>query len=129
MAKDIDNQAAQPAFDFDEVQETRSRSQAPDTRKTQRPSPPSGGKPSAQPTPKPSAERGTPAPGPNGQAGVDRQLLVNIPQACKMLCLSRTTLYELMWRGELPPIHIGRSVRFAVAQLETFVSDRLECAP
>ena len=42
-----------------------------------------------------------------------------------MLCLSRTTLYELIWRGELTPIHIGRSVRFVVTQLETFVSDRM----
>ena len=124
MAKDIDNSAAQPTFDFEEVQQTRSK---PPTAETQRPQPRrrSSGKPSVASTPKPSAERGAPAPGPNGQVGVDRQLLVNIPQACKMLCLSRTTLYELMWRGELTAIHIGRSVRFAVAQLESFVTDRI----
>ena|GEM_PF-2934987 len=125
MAKDIDSPAAQPAFDFDEAQQTMSTSLAPATRKRRQPSRPSGSRPNASPTSMPSAERGAPAPGPNSRAGIDRQLLVNIPQACKMLCVSRTTLYELMWRGELPPIHIGRSVRFAVVQLESFVNDRI----
>ncbi len=124
MAKDIDNSAAQPTFDFEEVQQTRSKPPTADTQQTQ-PRRRSSGKPNVATTPKPSAERGALAPGPNGQSGLDRQLLVNIPQACRMLCLSRTTLYELMWRGELPPIHIGRSVRFAVVQLESFVTDRI----
>jgi len=59
------------------------------------------------------------------RAGSLRPLLVNIAQAGEMLCVSRTTLYELMWSGELTPVHIGRSVRFTVAQLEDFVSRRI----
>jgi excisionase family DNA binding protein len=54
-----------------------------------------------------------------------RPLLVNISQAAEILSVSRTTLYQMMWRGDLTPIHIGRSVRFAVEQLEDFVNRRL----
>ena len=31
----------------------------------------------------------------------------------------------VVWSDRLTPIHIGRSVRFAVQQLEQFVSDRI----
>lgn len=47
-----------------------------------------------------------------------RPLLVNISQAAEILAVSRTTLCQMMWRGDLTPIHVGRSVRFAVKQLE-----------
>jgi excisionase family DNA binding protein len=63
---------------------------------------------------------------PNGDsAAPSRQLLLSIPQAAEVLCISRTTLYQLMWRGELTPIRIGRSVRFAPEQLREFVSKRV----
>ncbi len=52
-----------------------------------------------------------------------RPLLVSIPQAMELLCVSRTTLYELMWSGELTPIRIRRSVRFSLEELERFVRD------
>jgi len=123
VAKDSDNPTEQPAFDFDTNDELSS---APPARPMQHKEDPSrstaGKRPARQPR-KPSVGQASPAP--NDGSDVDRQLLVTIPQASKILCLSRTTLYELMWRGELPPIHIGRSVRFAVTQLETFVSDRI----
>jgi excisionase family DNA binding protein len=54
-----------------------------------------------------------------------RPLLVNVPQAMLMLCLSRTTLYELIWQGVLTPVRIGRSVRFPIEQIEQFVRDRI----
>lgn len=54
-----------------------------------------------------------------------RPLLVTVKQAGEMLALSRSSIYELIWRNELTPIRIGRSVRFAVEHLETFVADRL----
>ena len=54
-----------------------------------------------------------------------RPLLVNVTQAAEILAVSRTSLYQLIWSGELTPIHIGRSVRFAVEQLEAFVNERL----
>jgi excisionase family DNA binding protein len=58
----------------------------------------------------------------DGQAG--RPLLVNIERAAEILAISRTSVYQLVWRDELVPIHIGRSVRFSIAQLEDFVSSR-----
>ena len=58
-------------------------------------------------------------------AALLRPLLVSIPQAMTMLCVGRTTLYELMWQGALTPIRIGRSVRFPIEQLEQFVRDRI----
>ena len=48
-------------------------------------------------------------------------LLVTVKQAAEMLCISRTTLYELMWREELIPVRIGRSVRLSIEQLHKFV--------
>ena len=54
-----------------------------------------------------------------------RPLLVNATAAAKILCIGRTALYQLIWNGELTPIHIGRSVRFPVAHLEDFVHERM----
>lgn len=48
-------------------------------------------------------------------------LLVTVKQAADMLCVSRTTVYELMWRDELIPVRIGRSVRLPIEQLQEFV--------
>ena len=47
-------------------------------------------------------------------------LLVTIPQAASLLAISRSTVYELIWRHELEPIKIGRSVRLRMADLEAF---------
>lgn len=54
-----------------------------------------------------------------------RPLLVNVERAAEILAISRTSVYQLVWREELVPIRIGRSVRFSIAQLEAFVADRL----
>jgi excisionase family DNA binding protein len=53
-----------------------------------------------------------------------RTLLVTIPEAAAVLSVGRTTVYELIGNGQLTPVHIGRSVRLTVGQLEEFV-DRL----
>lgn len=45
------------------------------------------------------------------------------PEAAEMLCVCRTSIYELIWKEELIAVRIGRSVRLAVEQLEQFVSD------
>jgi excisionase family DNA binding protein len=57
--------------------------------------------------------------------GPGRHLLVSIPEAAEMLSVCRTSIYELIWKDELTAVHIGRSVRLAVEQLERFVSDRV----
>jgi excisionase family DNA binding protein len=56
-------------------------------------------------------------------------LLVTAPQAARILSIGRTALYQLIWNGQLTPIHIGRSVRFSVDQLESFVRNRLGDSP
>lgn len=48
-------------------------------------------------------------------------LLVTIPQAATMLALGRISIYQLIWTGEITPVHIERSVRISVEQLERFV--------
>jgi excisionase family DNA binding protein len=48
-------------------------------------------------------------------------LLVTAAEAAATLGVGRTKLYELINRGELRPVHIGRSLRVPVAELERFV--------
>ena len=48
-------------------------------------------------------------------------LLVTAQEAADILGVGRTKLYELINRGELRPVHIGRSLRLPVAELERFV--------
>ncbi len=64
---------------------------------------------------------------PSTEARIDRArpFLVSVVQATEMLSLSRSSIYQLIWNGELTPIRIGRSVRFSVEHLESFVADRL----
>ena len=55
-----------------------------------------------------------------------RPLLVTSAEAARILSIGRTAVYQLIWSGELTPIHIGRSVRISIDELETFVQRRLE---
>lgn len=41
--------------------------------------------------------------------------LLKITDLARRLNVGRTTVYELIWRGDITPIHIGRSVRFESA--------------
>ena len=49
-----------------------------------------------------------------------RPLLVDAKQAARLLGIGRTTLYELIKAGAVTTVHIGRCVRFPVAELEGF---------
>lgn len=51
-------------------------------------------------------------------------LLLTVEQAARMLAISRSAVYRLTWSGELTPVHIGRSVRFTLAELERFTAER-----
>jgi excisionase family DNA binding protein len=48
-------------------------------------------------------------------------LLVTVVEAAAILGVGRTKVYELIDRGQLRPVHIGRSLRVPVAELEEFV--------
>jgi len=54
-----------------------------------------------------------------------RPLLVDVAKAAKILAISRSSVYQLIWNEQLTPVRIGISVRFSIAQLEQFVADRI----
>lgn len=47
-------------------------------------------------------------------------LLVDAKEAARMLAMSTRKLWELTNRGEIPSLHVGRSVRYRVAALEAW---------
>ena len=51
------------------------------------------------------------------------QLLFTVVEVAKILSLSRTKVYELLYAGELPSVKIGASRRVRRADLEKFVSN------
>jgi excisionase family DNA binding protein len=48
--------------------------------------------------------------------------LLRVDEAADWLGLSKRKTYELVSRGELPSVHIGRSRRIALSALESFVA-------
>jgi len=55
---------------------------------------------------------------------IDNRLLLRITEVAALLGLGRSTVYELVQRGELPVIHVGRAVRVPAAALERWVERR-----
>jgi len=51
-------------------------------------------------------------------------LLLRIPDAANVLGIGRTTLYKLIYEGDINVVHIGRAVRIPFAELKTFVARR-----
>jgi len=49
------------------------------------------------------------------------KLLLTITEACQVLAISRSKLYGLLNSGHLPSVHIGRSRRIRISDLEVFV--------
>jgi len=49
------------------------------------------------------------------------KLLLTITEASQVLAISRSKLYELLNSGNLPSVHIGRSRRIRMTDLEEFV--------
>ncbi len=54
-----------------------------------------------------------------------QQLLVKVPQSAAMLGISRTKLYELITRKEIPVLRIDRSVRISVETLQDWVRSQV----
>ena len=57
------------------------------------------------------------------------RLLLTVPEAARLLAVGRTSVYQLVWDGEITPVRIGRSVRFTLAELERFVNERAPASP
>lgn len=53
----------------------------------------------------------------------DDQLLLTVPETAKLLRISRNLAYELVARGELPAVRLGRVIRIPRDALETWVKE------
>jgi excisionase family DNA binding protein len=51
------------------------------------------------------------------------KLLLTLTEASQVLAISRSKLYELLNSGHLPSVHIGRSRRIRMKDIEDFVND------
>jgi excisionase family DNA binding protein len=56
------------------------------------------------------------------QTRTDDQILVTPEEAARRLSIGRTTIYELMARGELRSVNVGRCRRVPVSELCSFVA-------
>ncbi len=52
------------------------------------------------------------------------RIAVRLPEACRMIGIGRSKLYELMESGEIETIKIGTSRLILVSSLRTFVEGR-----
>ena len=60
-------------------------------------------------------------------ADVDDDLrLVTLPEAARFLSVSRGSLYDLLTKGELASVHIGRSRRIPMGEVRRFIRERVE---
>ena len=55
---------------------------------------------------------------------VRQPLLLNIPEVCTSLRLSRAKVYQLIELEELPVVRFGRAVRVSAKALETWIERR-----
>jgi len=51
-----------------------------------------------------------------------QKLLLTVPEAGRALAISRSKMYDLLNAGYLPSVHIGRSRRVRVSDIENFVN-------
>lgn len=49
--------------------------------------------------------------------------LLRLPEAAERLAVGRSTLYEMIGRGELPTVKIGRAVRVSEEELNAFIAE------
>lgn len=59
---------------------------------------------------------------------VAQRLLMRPDEAAAMLSVGRSTIYELMRRGELPSVHIGRASRIPTSAIVHFVKRQTQPA-
>jgi excisionase family DNA binding protein len=56
-------------------------------------------------------------------------LLLNVPQVCKMLGLSRTKVHVLIKSEGLPVVRFGRAVRVSPTSLQQWLAKREDSQP
>jgi len=50
-------------------------------------------------------------------------ILLNVLDAARLLRVGRTTIYELIARGKLEVVHIGRAARIPASSIDRFVDE------
>jgi len=63
------------------------------------------------------ATRGTARPAPD-------RLLVSVPEAARIMCCSQSHVWQLVLKGELPSVKVGRLRRLVYADLVEWVEAR-----
>lgn len=59
------------------------------------------------------------------EPAAERTMLLRVPEVGRILQIGRRQAWELVWRGDLPAVRIGRrTVRVTRADLERFVQER-----
>ena len=59
------------------------------------------------------------------EKSVNEPIMVKVDVCAQMMSMGRTAIYELIQQGELPTVHIGRSVRIPTRAIHELVA-RLE---
>jgi len=54
---------------------------------------------------------------------MSEELLVTVPEAARRLSIARSHLYQHLKRGTIRSVHIGRSRRILVRDLNMFIED------
>lgn len=69
--------------------------------------------------------------GPADGTGVidPEQRLFTIPRAAKVLDLHRNTVWNLVWKGDIPSVQIGRSRRIKREHLDEYVNNLKPAEP
>jgi excisionase family DNA binding protein len=52
------------------------------------------------------------------------RLLLRLPEVASLLGVGRSTVYEMVQRGDLPAVHVGRAVRIPSAALHRWVEQQ-----
>jgi excisionase family DNA binding protein len=86
---------------------------------------PSGQAPPPEPTEGTDEDRATAVGSDRSHHGDLAQRLVSVAIAARLLGIGRSTVYELIADGELHVVHINRSARISVSEIDAFVA-RLE---
>jgi excisionase family DNA binding protein len=55
-----------------------------------------------------------------------QESLLTVKEVAGRLAIGRTTVYDLIARGEIPAIRIGRARRIPSSALDRFIADRME---
>ena len=57
---------------------------------------------------------------------MNEKILLTVDEAASLLGVAKVTLYRLIWRNLLRPVHIGRAVRIPRAEVERFARELME---